>query len=178
MLRYLYFCCTSTLTLLTANVACSQKLPQDTYWLSGGVGKSHLPSAMAALGYEFSNKPTLLIARYSVNAEIMQAVEPGLKVSELGILYGLRVGKFRFSTGLSSVWGNDRGKYLYTDPDPLWGSGKYYEFVKYRTVGIPAEIRFITSSKYAGVGVTGFGNWSAKRSFAGLNVSLYLGRMK
>jgi hypothetical protein len=133
---------------------------------------------MAALGYEFSTRPTLLIVRYSVNAEILEAVEPGLKVSELGLLYGLRVGKFRFSTGLSSVWGNDRGKYLYTDPDPLWGSGKHYEFVKYRTVGIPAEIRFITSSKCAGVGVTGFGNWNARRSFAGLNVSLYFGRMK
>jgi len=154
-----------------------QAAAQDSYWLSGGLGKSHLPSLMIAMGYEPKSSPTVLIARYSVNAEFMQAVEPGLKVSELGLLYGLRTGTFRFAAGLSRVWGNDRGKYLYTDPDPLWGSGQHYEFVKYGTMGIPAEIRYYTALKYIGIGVTGFGNLNPRRSFAGINVSVYLGRL-
>ncbi|WP_040005764.1 hypothetical protein [Fibrisoma limi] len=155
-----------------------QAASRDMYWLSGGLGKSHLPSLMIAMGYEPKSRPTVLVARYSVNAEILQAVEPGLKVSEIGLLYGLRTGKFRLAAGLSRVWGNDRGKYLYTEPDPLWGSGEHYEFVKYGTIGIPAEIRFYTTLRCVGLGVTGFGNLNAKRSFAGLNLSVYIGRFE
>jgi len=133
---------------------------------------------MLAAGYEPGGKLAVLTARYTVNGEIFEPAQPGLKVSEIGLLYGIRAGSFRFSTGLSRIWGNNRGQYLFTDPDPLWGSGKNYEFVKYSTLGIPAEIRFITSLKYVGIGITGFGNLNAKRSFAGLNLSVYLGRLK
>lgn len=175
MLQRLAIC---SLFLLIASASYSQTAQRDHYWLSGGIGKSHLPSGMIALGYEPKNKIAFLVGRYSVNAEMLQAVEPGLKVSEMGLLYGLRTGKFRFAAGLSHVWGNFRGKYLFTEPDPLWGSGERYEFVKYNTIGVPAEIRFITSFKNVGIGVTGFGNLNAKRSFAGLNLSVYIGRMK
>lgn len=168
----------SLLLLVTVTTAHSQTRSQDTYWLSAGVGKTQFPSVMFALGYEFGTKPTLLTARYSVSGELLQQVEPGIKVSELSVLYGLRVGKFRFSTGLSTVWGNERGQYLFTEPTPLWGTGEVYEFVGYRTIGIPGEIRFLTSLKYVGVGITGFGNWNARRSFAGINLSLYVGRLK
>ncbi|GAA4447599.1 hypothetical protein GCM10023189_04140 [Nibrella saemangeumensis] len=133
---------------------------------------------MVAAGYEFSQIPTVLTARYSVSGELMQMVEPGIKVSEIGLLYGLRIGKFRMSAGLSRVWGNNRGKYLFSDPDPLMGTGQVYEYVPYQTIGLPAEVRYITSLKHIGIGVTGFGNLNAKRSFAGLNVSLYVGRLK
>ena len=178
MFIYKSSCYAWVLIFLMANVAYSQDFSTDNYWLSGGIGKSELPSGMVALGYEFSSKPTLLIARHIVNTEIFSANQPSIKVSELGLLYGLKIGKFRLSTGLSSIWGTNRGKYLYTDPDPLIYGSTYYEYIKYRTVGVPAEIRFITSLKHVGFGVTGFGNWNAKRSFVGLNISLYVGRMK
>ncbi|MCY7352721.1 MAG: hypothetical protein LH606_19025 [Cytophagaceae bacterium] len=174
MFKYLVFCCTWMIVLLIANSAYSQ----NQYWLSGGLGKSQFPSGMVALGYEFSNRPTLLIARYSANGQVFSADQPGIKVNELGLLYGLKVGNFRFSTGLSGVWGTNRGKYLYSDPDPLMYGSTYYEPIKYATVGVPAEIRFISSRRRIGLGVTGFGNWNAKRSFAGLNLSLYVGQMK
>ena len=178
MLKYFTFCFPLVLVLLATDASYSQSFSQNKYWVSGGAGKSHLPSGMVALGYEFADRPTLFVARYSLNTEVFSPSQPNINVSELGLLYGLRAGKFRFSTGLSSVWGTKRGKYLYSDPDPLIYGSFYYEPIKYRTVGIPAEIRFITSAKHAGLGVTGFANWNAKQSFAGLNVSVYVGRMK
>lgn len=178
MLKYLTLCFTLILVFLMVDVAYSQGFSQDRYWFNGGLGKSHLPSGMLAFGYELDSRPTLLVARYVLNTEVFSPDQPNVKVSELGLLYGLRVGKFRFSTGLSGVWGTNRGKYLYSDPDPLIYGSTYYEPIKYTTVGVPAEIRFITSLKRVGLGVTGFGNWNAKHSFTGLNLSLYVGRMK
>lgn len=166
------------LLLFGSHVAHTQGVHSDKFWLSGGVGRTQFPSAMIAAGYEPTNRQTALIARFSVNGELLPNVGPGIKVSEIGLLYGIKVRSFRFSTGLSNVWGNNRGKYLYTDPDPLLGSGRYYEFLKYSTIGIPAEVRFITSLKHVGIGITGFGNLNSKNSFAGLNLSLYVGRMK
>lgn len=175
--RLAYYTCL-LLFLLSSNITYAQVTLSDKFWLSGGVGRTQFPSAMIAAGYEPTNRQTVLIARFSVNGELLPNVGPGIKVSEIGLLYGIKVRSFRFSTGLSNVWGNNRGKYLYTDPDPLMGSGRYYEFLKYSTIGIPAEVRFITSLKHVGIGITGFGNLNSKNSFAGLNLSLYVGRMK
>ncbi|MFD2572100.1 hypothetical protein ACFSUS_15755 [Spirosoma soli] len=178
MLKYFTSCCVAVLVLLTASVAYSQKFYQNNYWLGVGLGKSQFPSGMMALGYEFTNKPTLLVARYVANGQVFSDIRPGISVNELGLLYGVKAGKFRFSTGLSGVWGVNRGKYLYSDPDPLIYGTTVYESIKYTTVGVPAEIRFITSTKDVGIGLTGFGNLNARRSFVGLNLSLYVGQMK
>jgi hypothetical protein len=151
---------------------------QHNYWLSLGLGKAEFPSAMVALGFEPKHKSAIITARYSVSGEIAQPVEPGIKINELGVLYGIKLGKFRFSTGLSTVWGNERGVYLYTDPDPLWGTGANYQYLGYTTIGIPGEIRFITSAKHVGIGITGFGNLNERRSFIGVNLALYVGKMK
>lgn len=159
------------------NAVYSQNTSKGNAWLSGGIGKSYLPSGMLAAGYEFSNKPTLLIARYILNTELLSDRQPGLRLSEASLLYGLKTGKFRFSTGLSGLWGVDRGQLIRVDPDPLIYGSHYYEPVKYATVGIPAEIRFIMSTKTLGIGVTAFGNLNPTRSFAGLNVSFYAGKM-
>ena len=173
-----YILITFSLLLGLACKSQAQGVDQSKFWLSGGLGKTRFISGMIAAGYEPGNRNSIIISRYSVDGELIPALNPGLKTSELGLLYGLKSGKFSFSAGLSTVWGRFRGKYLYSDPDPLMGSGQYYEVRNYRTVGIPAEIRFITSTKYIGIGVTAFGNLNDKNSFAGLNISLYGGRMK
>lgn len=162
----------------TAFTSQAQHVDQPKFWLSGGLGKSEFIHGMVAAGYEPKNRRSIIVSRYSVTGELIPTLSPGLKTSELGLLYGLKSGKFSFSAGLSTVWGRFRGKYLYTDPDPLIGSGQYYELRPYRTIGIPAEIRFITSTKHVGIGVTAFGNLNNKNSFAGLNISLYAGKMK
>ncbi len=175
-------CLLGGLLFLTPHASHAQKFYEkfykNNYWLGLGLGKSQFPSGMAALGYEFTSRPTLIVVRYVANGELFSDRRPGISVSELGLLYGVRTGKFRFSTGLSGVWGTNRGQFLQADPDPLFYGSQYYERIDYRTVGIPAEIRFLTSTKDVGIGVTGFGNLNGKRSFVGLNLSVYLGQMK
>ncbi|RYE21198.1 MAG: hypothetical protein EOP45_09900 [Sphingobacteriaceae bacterium] len=164
--------------VLISHFSFAQRDHKNNYWLGVGLGKSQFPSGMMALGYEFSNRPTLIVARYTANSEILPDIRPAIRVDEFALLYGIRTGKFRFSTGLSGVWGRNRGQFLWADPDPLIYGSAQHETISYTTIGLPAEIRFITSNKDVGIGVTGFGNLNAKRSFAGINLSLYIGQMK
>lgn len=97
---------------LTTDPGYAQQTRQGNYWLGVGLGKSQFPSGMIALGYEFVNKPTLLIARYTVNRELFSKKALGMIAQEFALLYGIRTGKFRFSTGISNVWGTSRGTYL------------------------------------------------------------------
>lgn len=169
---------TLVLLYLTTTSGYSQKSNLDNYWLGVGLGKSQFPSGMIALGYEFTNKPTLLIARYTDNRELFSNNAPSIMAQEMALLYGIKTGKFRFSTGISNVWGRNRGKYLSVIGDPLLYGEHLYESVRYSTVGLPAEIRFITSTDDVGIGLTAFGNLNTKQSFVGLNLSLYVGKMK
>ena len=118
-----------------------QSVSDSKFWLSVGLGKTKFIHGMITAAYEPKNKSSIIISRYSVTGELVSFVEPGLKTSEFGILYGLKKGKFSFASGLSTIWGRYRGNYMYTDTDPLFGSGQHYETVNYKTVGIPAEIR-------------------------------------
>lgn len=176
MRTYLFF--TLFMLLGALSVSQAQGTNQSKFWLSGGLGKSQFIHGMIAAGYEPRNRNSILISRYSVTGELISYVDPGLKTSELGLLYGLKSGKFTFSAGLSTIWGRFRGKYLRTSPTPLFGTGQEYEAINYMTVGIPSEIRYLTSTKHVGIGITAFGNLNDKNSFAGLNVSFYAGRMK
>ncbi|MFD2569185.1 hypothetical protein ACFSUS_00985 [Spirosoma soli] len=178
MTRFITFFSALLLLCLLSTASYCQDSSPNKFWLSGGLGKSELPSGMFAFGYELGNKPTILISRYTLNTEIFPDIRPAIEVSEFALLYGYKMGKFSFAAGLSSVWGQNRGKFLWSDPDPLIYGSAQHETIKYTTIGIPAEIRFIIPSKYVGIGLTGFGNWNAKRSFAGLNISVYAGRMK
>ncbi len=155
-----------------------QSINDSKFWLSAGLGKSKFVHGMIAAGYQPKNNNPIIISRYSVTGEVVSYVEPGLKTSEFGLLYGLRKGKFSLAAGLSTIWGRFRGEYLRTAPTPLFGSGREYELIKYNTIGIPAELRYITSTRHAGIGITAFGNLNNKNSFAGLNVSVYVGRLK
>ncbi|UHG89596.1 hypothetical protein [Spirosoma oryzicola] len=172
------FCRATMLICLTASISYSQKSDSTNYWLGVGLGVSQFPSGMMALGYEFADKPTLLIARYTDNRELFSDNRPGIMAQEMALLYGIKAGKFRFSTGVSTVWGVNRGKYLSTIGDPILYGSNYYEPARYLTVGLPGDIRFITSTKDFGIGLTAFGNLNARRSFVGLNLSLYVGQMK
>ncbi|RZK27438.1 MAG: hypothetical protein EOO61_23465 [Hymenobacter sp.] len=178
-MKKLFFLCWAVLVISLANtVGYAQQSQQQKYWFSVGLGKTQFPSGMIAIGYEFVNKPTVLTARYTDSRELFPDYSPSIMTQEIALLYGLRAGKFRFSTGISNVWGRDRGQYLFTDSKPFLNAAEVHESIRYSTVGLPAEIRFITSLKSVGIGLTAFGNLNAKRSFAGLNLSLYVGKMK
>ncbi|KAB7732427.1 hypothetical protein F5984_00230 [Rudanella paleaurantiibacter] len=160
------------------HIVLAQQTIPTRFWVSPGLGKATYASGMLAVGFEPQNSQSALVGRYVVDAEFIPAVEPGIKTQELGLLYGRRVRKFLFAAGLSYIKGNFRGQYLYTDPDPLMGTGRVHEYVGYKTIGIPAEIRYMASLKQIGIGLTAFGNLNDKRSFGGLNLSLYFGKMK
>ena len=167
------------LTSLSLSPCQAQENENDfTFWISGGLGKADFPSGMFAMGYEPAGRRNVIAGRFCVSAEFFQSVEPNLFTHEVAMLYGYRAGHFRLSAGLAMVSGNVRGKYLYTDPDPLWGSGLTYESIGFKTIGIPAEVRYMATLKHIGIGLTAFGNLNDKRSFAGLNVSLYFGKLK
>lgn len=174
------FACYWALSLLcvTTTIGYAQRTDRNNYWLGVGLGKGQYHSGMIALGYEFSNTPTLLIARYTDNRELFSANDPSIMAQEIALMYGIETGKFRFSTGVSNVWGRNRGKYLSAISDPFLYGEHLYESVRYSTVGLPAEVRFIISTKDVGIGLTAFGNLNARRSFLGLNLSLYVGKMK
>ncbi|OZI06867.1 hypothetical protein BWI93_17895 [Siphonobacter sp. BAB-5385] len=157
---------------------------RDGFWLSlaggGAVGQTKLANLTGAVAYEFKNKPTLLTLRCSYNLGIFEkeSVTPLIDVADVGLLYGYKVGKFRFSAGVGAVWGTDRGAYKYYLSDPLTYGNNVYESLDYTTIGLPTEIRFITGGKDLGIGLTAFGNVNAKRSFFGLNLAFYLGELK
>ncbi len=151
---------------------------QHLFWVSPTLGKAGFPTAQVAVGYEPNTSRSVFTGRYTVSAELFHDVEPGIKTQELGLLYGVKMGRFSAAAGVATVWGNHRGAYLRTEPDPLMGSGREYEFVGYRTWGVPGEIRYRIETKYVGIGLTAFGNLNQKRSFGGLGVSLYFGKLK
>ncbi len=164
---------------LTKTVSAQEKTPEK-YWLSVGAGSGKLANATIAFAYELRNKPTLITARYAYNMEIFtdQDVTPLNTVNDAGLLYGYKAGKFRFSAGLSYVFGTSRGKFLQQIEDPLMYGELLHERKSYKTVGIPAEIRFLTSTRDLGIGLTAYGNLNRERSHVGLNISFYLGNFR
>ncbi|MDR6197713.1 hypothetical protein [Siphonobacter sp. SORGH_AS_0500] len=156
------------------------KKPKEYFWGSAGIGTGTLGNLSLALAYEFKNKPALITTRYAYNLEIYndESVTPLQNVNDLGVLYGYKVGKFRFSTGLSRVWGVKRGKFLREDSEPFLYGKDSYESLGYATIGIPAEVPFILSNRDLGIGLTAYGNLNTKRPYGGLNLSFYLGEMK
>ncbi len=177
--RVLSFFLIITVSGLTTKVTAQGKTPEK-YWLSVGAGSGKLANLTVALAYELRNKPTLLTARYAYNMEIFtdQDVSPLNTVNDAGLLYGYKAGKFRFSAGLSYVFGTSRGKFLQQVEDPLMYGEFKHERRLYKTVGIPAEIRFLTSTRDLGIGVTAYGNLNRERSHVGLNLSFYLGNFR
>lgn len=151
---------------------------KSLFWVSPTAGSAEFLSAILSIGYEPRNTKSVFIGRYLIAGELLNVVDPGMKTKELGLLYGVKFGRLRAALGISSVWGNRRGAYLFTDPDPLWGTGMVFESLPYRTVGIPAELRYRFVTKYIGIGLTAFGTYNKIRSFGGLGVSLYMGRLK
>ncbi|KAB7732810.1 hypothetical protein F5984_02340 [Rudanella paleaurantiibacter] len=153
--------------------------PSSTrFWVSPGIGKATYPSMMIAMAIEPANTKTILSGRFSVNGEWIMHDTPGIRTAEWGLLYGRRLNNILVSAGVSYLSGAARGNYLYTDPNPYLGTGKVYEKINYKTIGIPMEVRYIAALKHVGIGLTAFGNVNTKRSFIGLNVSLYAGKMK
>ncbi|GAB3904800.1 hypothetical protein GCM10028803_34740 [Larkinella knui] len=136
------------------------------------------PGIMTSASFQPKRALSVISGRYVINAELFQDDSPGIKCSELGALYGVRLNGFIVSTGLSRVWGVDRGKKL-SDPDPHGViSGGMYEKVTYAKLGVPIEVRYIFPLQWCSLGLTAFGNINEGHSFGGITFSIYGGKMQ
>lgn len=156
----------------------AQHTASTRFWISPGIGRTTYPSIMLALAVEPANTKSTILGRFSLNGELIMHDTPGIRTGEWGLLYGRKLNNVLFSAGVAYLSGVSRGKYLYTDPNPYLSTGKVYEKINYQTIGMPVEVRYIAALKYVGIGLTAFGNLNNKRSFVGLNVSLYGGKIK
>lgn len=58
------------------------------------------------------------------------------------------------------------------------GTGRYYEALRYSTLGLPLELHYQITWKYIALGVTGFANLNRQRNITGLSGTMYLGRFR
>lgn len=156
----------------------SQALPGDhRFWLTSGLGKTRFLSLNNGVSFQPRNRNFVLTGRYTVSGEFLSQTTPGLKISDAGLLYGLRVSNFIFSAGLSKVWGVDRGHYLGPAEPGALLKGDRYEKIQYSAIGIPLEARFLIPFKWVGIGIAAYGNLNDGHSFGGLALSVYAGKL-
>jgi hypothetical protein len=149
----------------------------NRYWISAGAGHARYPSVLGTLSVQPRSKPFVATARYTVSGEVLSEPLPGVKIAEVAAMGGIRLRNVILSTGISYVWGVDRGARIGpAEPGALFRSDRY-EKKEYRNVGLPMEARFVLPLKYIGVGLTAFSNLNRSHSYGGLTISLYAGRL-
>lgn len=151
------------------------------WWLSPTIGIVLDQQRMPAGGFTFSRNIgsfSNIAVRTAVGGELFNRRSPGLKFTDLGMLYGLSVKKFYLGAGLSWLQGVKRGIYLAgPQPGDLYSMFSYQK-VKYNTVGIPYEIRWIPlKSKTFGLGLSLSGNFSNQFSYTAIGLSMYFGKI-
>jgi len=170
------------------------KLENQFGWVNLGVGASSFSSFGSSLGINVSYqiKANLISFRYVYNAkfkgEIFTTYVPrSEKIRDFGVLYGLSVkskeGFASISVGLSIVNGLKRGKYLYSVSNCsgvffCLAETRYYEKLRFTTVGIPIEIQLFLTGENVGIGIYGFANINPESSFVGALLSLQLGKLR
>lgn len=150
---------------------------EHRFWLTSGLGKTRFLSLNNGVSFQPRDKNFVLTGRYTVSGEFLSQTTPGLKISDAGLLYGLRVSNFIFSAGLSKVWGVDRGQYLGPAEPGALLKGDRYEKIQYSAIGIPLEARFLIPFKWMGIGITAYGNLNNGHSFGGVALSMYAGKL-
>lgn len=157
------------------------KTSQDHFWFGIGAGYSSpinsLPTIMAHATYGIHNH--LLTLRYIRNAEFAVFQDnPQEKVNDFGFMYGRKLlnKEYMFisvSGGVSYLTGTVRGRLISNS----WFHSDY-ESVKVSTIGFPLESQLaFTPFKHFGISVHGFGNLNPDNSYAGIGLSLLVGRL-
>lgn len=146
------------------------------YWLNAGIGKCYFgPTIKLGISYEYNQN--IFSFRYLKADEFQFSTggyhfeEPPLKFYEIAALYGypyrihnMTIG---FLAGIGYINGTDRGSLI---------QNKLYVNIKISQLSIPIETYFkIEPFKYVSLGITGFGNINAKRSFFGGMIDLSIG---
>lgn len=151
------------------------------WWLSSTVGVILDQKRMPVGGITFNrslNPLSSIAVRTTFGGELFNSKSPGLKFTDLGVLYGLSVKRFYLGAGLSWLQGVKRGIYL-SGPQPADLFPMFnYQKVKYTTIGIPYEISWIPlKSTSFGVGISLNGNISNQFSYTAVGLSIYGGKL-
>lgn len=151
------------------------------WWLSPTIGIVLDQQRMPAGGFTFNRNIGSLSSvavRAALGGEFLNRKSPGLKFTDVGLLYGLSVKKFYLGAGLSWLQGIKRGVFL-SGPTPtdLFHMNNYQK-VKYSTVGIPYEVRWVAiKSTTFGLGLSLNGNFSNQFSYTTIGLSMYFGKL-
>jgi hypothetical protein len=148
-------------------------------YISAGLGAGGEGVAgLASLGFRRGDR--VITARVAITDELnILGPSPSQSRSDVSVLVGRIVpGRYGFATasaGLGLVHTVSRGQYLRSDPGFL---GSVYERRSETTAGVALSVKAVLSTRYAGIGLEGFGNLNPKASFVGLAMTLDVGKLR
>ena len=140
------------------------------YWVNFGAGSGTISEDAFALSanatYQFGKN--LLTLRAAGTGELF-----GKSIGDNGLLYGLALEQKRVfisvGAGIAFVEGSiSHGLFSTREPEKIGP-----------TIGIPLEIQlFWRPARFLGIGLYGFANLNPEESFAGVSLSLQLGKLR
>ncbi len=136
------------------------------FWLNIGPGIGTVGSFAGVAGISYQFGANLLTVRGSTTGDLL-----GEHYSDIGLLYGRVFSNDSFHTsfaaGLARVSGQ-RSEELFGSSDDISP-----------TLGLPLELQtYWKAASFFGIGVTGFANINENQSFAGLALSVQLGKLR
>lgn len=141
---------------------------EDRYWVNTGLGVGTNGMALIA-GTHYQSGPNLLSFRGSATAEIF-----GDEFWDIGLLYGWASSEYdyhiSFSSGIAVIGGSRSEGGLFSDTPREVISAQ---------LGVPLEGQFFWRPfSNFGLGLYGFANLNTEQPFAGLALSVQLGKLR
>jgi len=151
----------------------------DVAFASAGIGFGS-QGVGGALSLNFSRGDLVFVLRMSTTEEFdIFGPSPALSDTDYAVLAGKRFGRGRrldsLAAGVALVRSVRRGVLV---ERPGWFGGGRYEKLDSLTVGLPIDVKTTLNFKVVGVGLNMFGNLNPKGSFAGLALTLQLGKLR
>lgn len=184
------FCC------LQANYAQTIDLKTARYWADAGIGTYSSSSSAGFslnLGLNFGFKNNVFRARFLTMEELnILGPSPTERFTSAGLLVGKTFSRKFFqaqvSGGLGVSTGIMRGR-LISDPQTTSGGmgwpsmslsdGRVFETKSFLALSIPVEVEMLLKPiKYAGLGMSLFGDLNLKRPLIGMSFKLALGKLR
>ncbi len=165
----------------------------DKYWLDAGIGEYVSKKTSGFTGNLSANaiiNCTLYKISFLHSEEFnLFGPSPNEKYYTLSPMLGIgfsgRFLQLHISSGLGISWGVIRGNLLFTDPPSTgWFSfnlsdPRHYKKEHFISPSIPLELDFLIKPiKYAGLGLSVFGDLNFKRPMFGLVIKMAVGKLR
>lgn len=162
----------------------------DTYWIEGGWGIYNSLDDTDGLAFRLAANVNrndviykarfLRLEEYNLFGPVPSEsyTSPGLMIGKIFID---KYGYMSLSGGIGLTVGVERGEYLYTPGCSGWLclSSSHYEKKRFVTPSMPMEVDFMfIFSRYGGIGITFYGDFSLKHSNYGLAFKVGLGKLR